>query len=365
MTLVAVEAIPYRLPTRRPVRFANGEVHQAEHVLVRLRTDDGRVGIGEASPRSMTYGDTAVGVAHAVRALIAPHWIGEDETRIAFLHGKLKNLVWNPTARAALDVALWDLLGQRCGLPIAQLLGGAQERVAVAHLLGLDRPESMAQEARRFWDELGVRAFKVKVGEDIDIDVARATAVREALGSEALLYLDANHGWSASASLTAISRMQDTGVDPAWVEEPCPARQQTMRQWLVERLSIPVVGDESATDLEHARAELLARSCQWVSVKAGRSGFSEARRIAHLVHGFGGEVVVGSQIEGALGVYANLHLAAGLEEASFYPAELTASAAYVEDVVDPPPVVDGRMAVPTAPGLGVVIDEARLNALRL
>ena len=211
MTITDVEAIPVRLPTHKPVRFANGEVHHAEHVLVRVQTEDGLEGVAEASPRLMTYGDTAQAVVALIRDAIAPMWIGEDERFIAARHAQLEHLVGNRPARAALDVALWDLLGKRAGLPVALLYGGARHRVAVAHLLGLGAPQEMAQEASDVASSLGVRAFKVKVGQTPQLDVQRTLAVREAVGRDAVLYLDANHGWSPHGRTPGARRARARG----------------------------------------------------------------------------------------------------------------------------------------------------------
>ena len=364
MTIAAVEAIPYRLPTRRPVRFANGEVAGAEHVLVRVRTTDGVEGIAEASPRPMTYGDNVAGVVHMIRNIAAPAWVGANELAPAELHHRLRHLQGNFTARAALDVALYDLLGQRSGLPVASLLGGYAKRVRVSHLLSMGSAEDMAQEVSDVAKTLGVRAFKVKVGEDAATDIARIAAVFEALGTNGLVYADANHGWRPDEALTVIRALETAGHVPAWVEEPTPASDTVGRRWLVNRVDVPIVADESAPDVAAASAQLRDGLSQWLSLKAARSGFRVSQRLLGVAQGLGAEVVVGSQIEGALGVAANLHLAAAFAETGVRPAELTSAEHFEDDVITPLAVQDGWMQVPTAPGLGVAVDETRLRRLR-
>lgn len=364
-TIEAVEAIPVRLPTRIPVRFANGSVDGAEHVIVRVRTADGLVGIAEASPRPMTYGDSSAGVVHALRHIIGPRVVGLSACSIEAVHAALRTLVGNVTARAALDVALWDLLGKRAGLPVATLLGGYTRRVEVAHLLSLDTPEAMAREADDVATRLGVRAFKIKVGLDPDSDVDRGVAVREALGRDAMLYVDANHMWTPEQALSAVRRMMDRGVGLTWVEEPCAANDVLGRQWLARQLDLPVVADESAPDVHAAAAQLTSQRCRWIALKAGRVGFRGGRDIVGLAAGLGAEVVVGSQIEGALGAVANLHLAAAFAATSRYPSELNSGQSFADDVIQPLPVEDGHMRVPDAPGLGVTLDPDALERLRI
>ncbi|MEO1231092.1 MAG: mandelate racemase/muconate lactonizing enzyme family protein [Myxococcota bacterium] len=365
MSIAAIEAIPIRLERRRPVRFANGEVSTAEHVLVRVVADDGAVGVAEASPRPMTYGDTPGAVVDALRTLIVPAVIGADERNIEAVHGRLRHVVHNVTARAALDVALWDLKARRAQLPLAELLGGSTRRVQVAHLLGLDTPRAMAEEAEAVARGFGVRAFKVKVGQSFREDVERAAAVRSAVGDEATLYLDANHGWTAEEALAVMRALERAQIEIAWLEEPTPATETAARRWLVERLNLPVVADESATDLASAASELTSGRAHWVSLKTGRTGFTFSRQIADLSLGLGASVVVGSQIEGGLGALANLHLAAAFGACHRYPAEVTSGHGYTDDVVPPLPIEDGWITVPDRPGLGLDIQEERLQALRM
>ncbi|MEM9133231.1 MAG: enolase C-terminal domain-like protein [Actinomycetota bacterium] len=366
MTITSVEAIPYRLRARRPVRFANGQVDAAVHVLVRVRDSDGVEGVAEASPRPMTYGDTAVSVVHAIEQLIEPAVRGVPAGQIGAAHHRLRHLVHNTTAIAAFDVALWDLKARRLGVPLAEMLGGFATSVRAAHLLSLASPEEMAAEADEVFAATGVTAMKVKVGVDVATDVARTVAVRDALGAGALLYLDANHGWDAPATLIAVRALADKGIRPAWIEEPTPAAHALERRWLVERLDIPIVGDESATSLTTASAELQAGRCQAIAIKAGRTGITDSGRVIGLTEGLGADVVIGSQVEGTLGSIANLHLAAAHEATSRHPAEVTSGRHFETDIVTgAPPVEDGVMSVPTGPGLGVDIDDDALASLRL
>lgn len=364
-SIESVEAIPFRLPTVRPVRFANGAVSEAEHVLVRIRTHDGAVGFGEASPRPMTYGDGPRAVCESIERRIGPALVGQDACQIEGLHARLTNLVRNETAKAAVDVALWDLLGKRASMPIARILGGGAKRVAVSHLLGLGTPSEMAAEAEQMSSELGIRAFKVKVGLSAAEDVQRVLSVRSVVGDDAIIYLDANHGWTASEALDVVRALERANANPAWLEEPNPASNDLDRRWLAQRIDLPIVADESAIDLASAARELTSGRAHRLSLKAGRAGFSINRQLVGLALGLGAEVVVGSQVEGRLGVAATVHLAAAFSATMRYPAELTAGLAYREDLIDPLPIVDGMMTVPEAPGLGVDVDERRVEKLRL
>ena len=136
MKIVKVEAIPFAIPYRKPLRFASGEVHVADHVLVRVHTDDGVVGAAEAPPRPYTYGETQESIVAVVDKLFAPELIGLTLLERETVHARMDRTVGNPAAKAAIDMAIWDALGRTVGLSVSQLLGGWTDRMRVCHMVG-------------------------------------------------------------------------------------------------------------------------------------------------------------------------------------------------------------------------------------
>ena len=196
-----VEAIPFAIPYSKPLNFASGEVHVAEHVLVRVTTDDGVVGVAEAPPRPFTYGETQAGIVAVIDGIFAPQVTGLDLMEREQIHARLSRTVGNPTAKSALDMAIWDALGQTLGFSVTELLGGYTDRMRVSHMLGFDEPAAMVAEAERMRDTYGITTFKVKVGRrPSTLDTAVVRALRERFGDEIELYVDGNRGWSASES---------------------------------------------------------------------------------------------------------------------------------------------------------------------
>ena len=163
MKISRVEAIPFAIPYRKPLKFASGEVHVAEHVLVRVTTDDGVVGVAEAPPRPFTYGETQAGIVAVIDGIFAPQVTGLDLMEREQIHARLSRTVGNPTAKSALDMAIWDALGQSLGYSVTELLGGYTDRMHVSHMLGFDEPAAMVAEAERMRDTYGITTFKVKV----------------------------------------------------------------------------------------------------------------------------------------------------------------------------------------------------------
>jgi len=205
MKITAVEAIPFAIPYMKPLKFASGEVHTAEHVLVRVHTDDGVVGVAEAPPRPFTYGETQAGIVAVIEQLFAPALVGLTLTEREVAGARLARTIGNPAAKSAVDMAIWDALGRTLELPVTSLLGGYTDRMRVSHMLGFDEPAAMVAEAEKVRDLYGITVFKVKVGRrPVTLDTAVVRALRERFGDSIELYVDGNRGWTAAESLRAI-----------------------------------------------------------------------------------------------------------------------------------------------------------------
>ncbi len=361
--IVEVEAIPFALPYRRPARFASGAVERADNVLVRIHTEAGVVGHAEAQPRPYTYGETQTSIVGAIRGWFAPRLLGMRPGAVEEARRACAGLVGNHCAQGAVDLALWDLLGQLAGVPCSTLLGGFADRVAVAHMVSFDTPEAMARDALAMHEEHGVRAFKVKVGREPEVDVAAFAAVRDAL-PDAALYADANRGWTLEGAIRAGDALVGLGVTA--IEEPIAIDDRRGRAQLAARWDVPLAGDESCLSLGDVRREIELGAVGQVSVKAARTGFTASRDVLGLCRAHGMPVVVGSQYEGAVGTLASIHLGAAFPELATRPVEasnfLDLAAALL---AEPPRIADGHVALPARPGLGIVIDDDALAAHRL
>jgi L-alanine-DL-glutamate epimerase-like enolase superfamily enzyme len=363
MKITSVEAIPLAVPYRRPFVFASGKVTAADHVLVRITTDDGLVGHGEAPPRPYTYGETAASIVAIVRDVFAPVLVGADPFARERVRAGLARTVANNAAKGAVDVALWDIVGQACGQPVHVLLGHAADDVVVAHMIGLGTPAEMVADAVEMRDGYGVEAFKVKVGRDLAQDMAAVRALREELGDAVELYADANRGWDANTAIVAARRLADFGV--TMLEEPNPADDVLGRRRIVRESPIPVVGDESTISLGGVARSLLDGDAESISVKVARTGFTDSAKIVGLCEGLGVTAMVGNQIDGMLGSVASTALACGLRALARHPVEVTNHLLMSDDVLAEAPVIaDGRAAARQAPGLGVVIDPDKLAHYR-
>ncbi|MEU5259782.1 enolase C-terminal domain-like protein [Amycolatopsis sp. NPDC021455] len=364
MKITRVEAIPFAIPYRKPLRFASGEVHAAEHVLVRVHTDDGIVGVAEAPPRPFTYGETQAGIVAVIDSIFAPQVAGLSLLDRETVHTRLERTVGNPTAKSAVDMAIWDALGRSLDVSVTELLGGYTDRMRVSHMLGFDEPAAMVAEAEKMRDTYGITTFKVKVGRHpASLDTAVVRALREGLGPGADLYVDGNRGWTAAESARAMKEMAD--LDLLFAEELCPADDVLGRRWLVRQLDVPFIADESAVTPADVTREILGGSATAVSIKTARTGFTRSQRTHHLAEGLGLEVVMGNQIDGQLGSLCTVAFGAAYELTSRRAGELSNFLDMSDDLLtEPLCITDGELAVRPGAGLGASIDPEKLRRYR-
>lgn len=364
MKIARIEAIPFAIPYRKPLRFASGEVHTAEHVLVRVHSDDGLVGVAEAPPRPFTYGETQESIIAVIDGIFAPELVGLSLLEREIMHARMDRTVGNPAAKAAVDMAVWDVLGRTLDVPVTQLLGGFTDRMTVSHMVGFAPDDVMVAEAERIRDAFGIRVFKVKVGRrPIALDVGACRALRTALGPDVELYVDGNRGWSPSEAARALRAMAD--LDLTLAEELCPADDVLGRRWLVSQTTVPTVADESATTPGEVTRELLGGSATMISIKTARTGFSTSQRILHQCEGMGVEVVMGNQIDGQLGTACSVAFGAAHRLTSRRAGELSNFLDMRDDLLtEPLEISGGELAVRPGPGIGVAVDPDKLAHYR-
>jgi len=362
--IIGIEAIPFSIPYTKPLRFASGEVNTALHVLVRARGDDGFVGIAEAPARPFTYGETQESIVAAISTIFEPAIIGMSIFDREAVHAAMDRTVGNPTAKAAVDMAIWDLIGQVVGQPVSSLLGGYATGMQVSHMLGFDEPAKMVAEAEEMRDRYGITTFKVKVGRrPFMLDVAVCRALRAHLGNEIELYIDGNRGWTASESLRALTAMAD--LDLSLAEDLCPADDVLGRKWLVERCPVPFVADESATRPGEVTRELLNGGATAISIKTARTGFSLSQRVLFQCDGLGAEVVMGSQVDSQLGTLCSVVFGSAFRSTTRRAGELSNFLGMSDDLLaEPLTIVSGKLFVRATPGTGIEIDPAKLSQYR-
>ena len=368
MRFTELEVIPYALAFERPYATARGTLERREMLLVRLHTDAEHVGLGEAVPLSLRGGADLGTVERALlrsarrlRRADLSDFAGEQPLRAAidaFIHVAAGRRLPGP-AKAALEMAIFDLAGKAAGRPLWSLLG-APERTPVRcnATLVAGTPAEVAADAER-WAGHGFTSFKLKLG--VGEDVAQVRAVREALGPQARIRLDANGAWSVAEALGVLRMVEPLEIE--LVEQPVDGMRELAE--VTAATSIPIAADESVERGKDARRAAGAGCCDLATVKLAKvGGIGEANGIAsHL------PIYLSSSLDGPLGIAAAAHaaqalpfegvaagLAHGLATRLLFAETIAArESILVRDLLSPP---DG-------PGLGVVLDDDALAAHRV
>lgn len=352
-------------PLKMKRRHGVGDIERTmPGVIVRIATDAGIVGWGEAAPWAVFTG-TAEANAQAIHVYFRPLLIGADPGRVTTIMEALDHAaVGHGEAKAAVEMALLDILGQRLGAPIHALLGGAV-REAIPLSVSIANPdfdEDMAL-ARRLAGE-GVGIFKVKTGFlDHTQDLRRMERLRAELPDRVDLRIDYNQGlppWEALAKLRDMERLH-----PTFIEQPVPRDQRAAMGEIARALDTPIMADESVFSPHEAIELVRERYADLVSVKIMKSGgILKAREIAAIAGAAGIAGYGGTMFEGGIAIAAGLHMVAATPNISLGAEFYTST--YVmggEVLATPIRIENGKTQVPTGPGLGVTVDEDRVRSI--
>lgn len=361
--LASIETYRVTVPLKKPFKTALRTVEAAESVIVHLTTQDGRYGFGEAPPTHVITGDTLDGIERAAQ-LIGAQLIGMDLRNREQLFGKLhKTLIGNTSAKAAIDMALYDLIAQHAGMRLTQFLGGYRNSVETDYTVSVNSPEEMAQDAEDY-GRAGFTVLKVKVGIDTpEQDLKRIQAIRDRVGNKVTLRLDANQGWDPKSAVRTIGKMEDAGFDIELIEQPVPAGDIEGMKFVTEHTMTPIMADESVFSPADARRVLEMRAADLLNIKLMKAGgIHQALKINALAESFGVRCMTGSMIETKLGLSAAAHFAASQPNITRF--DFDAPLMLKEDIL-PGGIEYGGKTVrfPERPGLGIDA-ESFLRTLR-
>jgi len=308
MKIIAVEALPVRMQLSEPYAIAYETVDHTTNVFLRLETNSGRIGYGCAAPDRQVTGETAHSVIQVVNDVIEPAARGRDVLRYAAILERLKPIVpQHPSAAAMVDMALHDLLGKAAGLPLYRLLGGFRTRIKTSITIGILPLADTLHKARAAVED-GFTALKLKGGRDVENDISRLTAVRNAVGRRIELRFDANQGYSEAETIHF--HKQTRAADIALIEQPTRSGDMALLGRLTDRISIPVMADESLVTLRDAFRLAKDGLVDMINIKLMKcGGIYEAMRINAVARAAGLEAMVGCMDEAGLGIAAGLHFA--------------------------------------------------------
>ena len=341
------------MPLRTPFKTAVRTAYSVEDIIVEVHTDSGIVGYGEAPPTGLITGDTKGAIIGALKEHITPSIVGMEVDSIEDVLIRLNGCVLhNTSAKAAVDMALYDAWGQMLGAPLYRLLGGYRREVHTDITISVNSPDEMVRDSLTAVQR-GFDVLKIKVGKDANLDVLRLTSIREAVGDAVLLRVDANQGWTAKQAVRILSQMLDAGLDIELVEQPVPAYDIDGLKYVTDHVPIPVMADESVFSPKDALDILARRAADIINIKLMKTGgIHNALTICDIAEANGVECMIGSMLEAKVSVNAAVHLAAA--KAVITKADLDGPALCSEDPVDGGSVFDeNTITVSEDPGLGV------------
>ncbi|MEE1037146.1 MAG: dipeptide epimerase [Oscillospiraceae bacterium] len=298
------------VPLRNPFKTALRSVSSVEDVIVEIHTDCGAVGYGEAPPTGAITGDTTGAIIGAIQDHIGKSIIGRDVDELEdLLQIVQKCIVGNSSAKAAVDMALWDLYGQLYNIPVYKLLGGAKKQIITDITISVNDPDIMVKDALTALDR-GYDCLKMKVGVNPKLDVERLSAVRNAVGKDVVIRIDANQAWQPKEAVRILNKMQEQGLDIELVEQPVKAHDFEGLKYVTDRSYVPVLADEAVFSPEDAMTIMKMGAADLVNIKLMKcGGIYNALKIASAAEVFGVECMIGCMLEAKISVNAAVHLA--------------------------------------------------------
>lgn len=361
MRISKLEIFQIALPLKEPFIISYHTYHEMPAVIVKIHTDQGIVGYGEAVPDEHVTGETIHSVVANLKYKIAPTLLGQDPRNIKKVHQLMnEQIVKNGATKAAIDIACYDILGKVSGLPIYSLLGGRKdENPKIPRVLSILEPEVLAVQAKEAVAE-GYAEIKMKLGIDAIKDIARVKAVREAVGDSIPIRVDVNQGWKTpQQAIQIIRKLEPYGV--SWVEQPILQNSISFFKRLKEVTQTPLMADESLINEQHLRSLALDSSVDFINIKLMKSGgIYPAYQLATQAELFGIECQIGSMVESSIASAAGFHVA--LSRDNIISTEISGPTKFHIDTGNltyrlPEVILSDQ------PGLGIDVDDAVIDEI--
>ena len=343
-----------KVPLKTPFKTALRTVEAVEDIVVMVNTDSGHVGYGEAPATAVITGDTHGSIVDANRHYISPRLVGQDIANLNHLTHLVQGAMEkNSSAKAAVEIALYDLWGQLYGAPLYRLLGGGDPVITTDITISVDYIDKMVADSLSAV-ERGFESLKIKVGKDIGVDIERVKAIYAAVEGRALLRLDANQGWTAKQAVYALQELEDSGVRLELVEQPVKAQDLDGMKYVTERVHTPVMADESVFGPTEVIELIRMRAADIINIKLMKTGgLSNAIRIADIAAMYQVECMIGCMLESSISVAAAVHVAVAKANA-ITKIDLDGPSLCAFNPVDGGVIFnESEISVTDAPGLGI------------
>src|SRR5688500_4001887 len=343
-----------KVPLKTPFKTALRTVDAIEDIVVEVHTDTGHVGYGEAPATAVITGDTHGSILEAIRKFIAPRVIGQEIANLNHITQLIQGaLEKNTSAKAAVEIAVYDLFGQLYGVPLYKMLGGGDPVITTDNTISVDYIDKMVADSISAVDR-GFESLKIKVGKDIGVDIERVKAIYAAVEGRALLRLDANQGWTAKQAVYAIQTLEDAGVRLELVEQPVKAADLEGMRYVTERVHTPIMADESVFGPMEVIELIRMRAADIINIKLMKTGgISNALHIADIAAMYHVECMIGCMLETSISVAAAVHVAVAKADV-ITKVDLDGPSLCAFNPVDGGVIFnESEISVTDAPGLGI------------
>jgi L-alanine-DL-glutamate epimerase-like enolase superfamily enzyme len=310
MKITDIQLGMLRVPLKTPFKTALRTVDMVEDVVVLIHTDTGHIGHGEAAPTPPITGDTCGSIIEAIQHHIKPRLLGQDIADLNRITTLIQtSMERNTSAKAAVEIAIYDLWAQLYGTPLYRMLGGGDPVITTDITISVDHIDKMVADSLAAV-ERGFDSLKIKVGKDVGLDVQRVKAIHAAVDGRALLRLDANQGWTPKQAVHAMQALEEAGILLELLEQPVNAADIDGLKYVTERIHTPVMADESVFTPIQVFELIQRRAADIINIKLMKTGgLSNAIRIADIAALYGVQCMIGCMIESSISVAAAVHLA--------------------------------------------------------
>ncbi|HEY2893491.1 MAG TPA: enolase C-terminal domain-like protein [Pirellulales bacterium] len=362
MRITHLETYPVEVPIKRERWMVSslGQHRISRYLLVRVLTDAGIEGAGEATVTARWSGETVWSARSMVDRVLAPRVIGCDPADVEEIDRRMDAAAaHNWFAKSAIEMACWDIRGKAEGRPVYELLGGAvrSRSIRSRYSMGAYEPDHAAARACELV-ALGFTTIKIKVGTDVAADIARVRSVREAVGATIALTVDANCGWSADEAIHAMHDLEDCHL--SLDEQPTPDGDYAAMARVRRETSVPVMADDMCFNLVHARELVRNSCCDVISVYPGKNGgIRKSREIVEFAAQSGLACSIGSNLELDIATAAMAHLVVACPnmDVERYPGDLLGADYHEVRIAKDPVQIEGPITtISERPGLGVEVD---------
>jgi L-alanine-DL-glutamate epimerase-like enolase superfamily enzyme len=355
MKIVSAKAIPVVLILKEPFAISNEIVEEAPNIFLKLKTDENIVGWGCATPDTVTS-ETERTVCRAFDKVSKEVLIDKDPSMIHLLNDMIEErMQGNPSVKAGINMALYDLLGKKAKMPLFRILGGYRERILTSVTIGLNPFDVMVDRANYLVSQ-GFKCLKVKCGMDPDSDINIILAIRDSVGPDIKIRMDANEGYSVEQALKVVQTLEGLGADIELLEQPTKADFLFSLKEVTSKCPVPIMADETALTLRDSLKLVKMEVADMINIKlmkiGGITNAIKANTYAELAEI---PVMVGCMNESMGAMVAGVHFACAFKNVKY--ADLDSALDFENDVVRGGARYEEGYVIPSeAPGLGIEVD---------